>query len=144
MSEVTVPEIKKDVVPEKTPQEKMVEALKEYPFIEYSAGMLKVTHPELPPTVDKETSVMLGLKIINTGDIVTRGIILASYNGGATNIDPQTLALNNCLATVRVGFTPALKIDLLKVEDTALIMGLWLAISSYQAFFRRTPLGIDI
>jgi hypothetical protein len=127
------------VVPEavkKSPEELMTEALKDYTFLSYANGTLKVEHAELKS--------FLKPIILKMGNIVKRGTIIANLNGGATNIDQQTQSLNSCIATVLVGFSEPLKVNLLEVEDTDLIMGLYVAIVSYNAFFRKTPLGFTL
>lgn len=120
----------------KSPEQLMIESLKEYPFLSYTNGVLKIEHEELKS--------FLRPTIIKMGGIVKRGTILANLNGGAANIDQQTQNLNMCIATVLVGFSEPLKINLLEVEDTDLIMGLYVAVVSFNAFFRKTPLGFSL
>jgi hypothetical protein len=117
----------------KTDEQKMFEALKDFPFLKYGNGILNVDHKEL-----KQYLKPITLKI---GNLVKRGTTLANLNGGIANIDPQTIGLNSCIATALVGFEEAPKVNLLEVEDTDLIMGLYTAVVSYNVFFRKTPLG---
>ena len=118
----------------KSPNELMTEAISEYAFLSFENGVLKVEHSELKS--------FLKPRILKIGNVVNRGTILARLNGGATNMDAQTQGLNGCIATVMVGFEENLKIDLLQVEDTDLVMGLYIAVVSYNNFFRKNPLGI--
>jgi len=120
----------------KSPEQLMKESIAEYSFLSFDNGVLRVEHLEL-----KQYLKPIVLKM---GNIVTRGKIIANLSGGATNIDPQTQGLNSCIATALIGFEEALKIDLLKVEDTDLIMGLYVAVVSYNSFFRKTPLGFAL
>jgi hypothetical protein len=117
----------------KSPEQLMVEALVDYPFLKFENGVLQCGH--------KELKQYLKPLIIKMGGIVQRGKILANLNGGVTNIDPQTQSLNSCIATVLVGYEEKLATDLLAVEDTDLIMGLYVAAVSFNSFFRTTPLG---
>ncbi len=119
----------------KTPEENMQAVLKEFPFLKYDNGNLLVNHDEYKS--------ILKLRILKMGDMVTRGKILANLNGGAKNVDSQTGFVNACLATIQVGFDD-LKIELLSVQDTELILGLFTAIDSYNVFFRKTPLGFAL
>lgn len=128
--DVKVPEIQK--TPSEISSEKLVESLKDFPFLKYANGVLNVQHAEC-----KE---VLEIKKLKMGDLSKRGTILTNLNGGATNPDDQTAYLNGCLATVQVGFRD-IKLDLLNVEDSSLILGLYTAIVKYNEFFRATPLG---
>ncbi len=128
------PTLEKEVI--KSPEQLLVEAIKDYSFLSYSAGILKVDH--------KELKAFLKLKTLKMGDIVKRGTILANLNGGVSNMDQETLSLNSCLATVSVGFQEPLKLNLLDVEDTDLITGLYVAVNFYNKFFRQTPLGLTL
>lgn len=118
----------------KSANELMTEAISGYPFLTFENGVLKVEHSEL--------KAFLKPRILKVGNVVTRGTILARLNGGATNMDEQTQGLNSCISTVMVGFEENLKIDLLQVEDTDLVMGLYMAVVGYNNFFRKSPLGI--
>lgn len=118
---------------EKTPDQKMVDILSPFGFLRYNNGTVDVNH--------EECKAILQLKRLKMGDLVRRGNILTSLNGGSTNVDEQTTTLNNMLATIQVGFEN-LKLDLLDVTDTQLIIGLYTAVSSYNSFFRKTPLGL--
>lgn len=118
---------------EKTADQKMVDILSPFGFLRYSNGNLEVNHDEY--------KAILELKRLKMGDLVRRGNVLTSLNGGSTNVDEQTTTLNNMLATIQVGFGN-LKLDLLEVTDTQLIIGLYTAVSSYNSFFRKTPLGL--
>ena len=120
----------------KSPEQLMVDSLKSYPFLSYANGTLKVEH--------KELKQFLKPAILKMGNLVKRGTIIANLNGGALNVDQQTQGLNSCIATVLVGFSEILKIDLLEVEDTDLITGLYVAVVSYNTFFRSTPLGYSL
>ncbi len=118
---------------ELTPNEKMVESLKPYPFLQYANGVLVVNHDECKETLE--------LKILKMGDLARRGTILNNLSGGSEHIEEQTAVLNGCLATVQVGFTN-IKLNLLEVTDSILILGLYTAVVNYNSFFRKTPLGI--
>jgi hypothetical protein len=131
----STPELKPDEV-KKSPEQLMTESLKDYTFLSYANGTLKVEHAELKS--------FLKPIVLKMGNIVKRGTIIANLNGGAANIDQQTQSLNSCIATVLVGFSEQLKVNLLEVEDTDLIMGLYVAVVSYNAFFRKTPLGFSL
>ena len=142
-SEEKKPEIDLNAIPapkieevKKSPTELMVEALVDYKFLAFANGKLNVTHKELTQYL---TPICL-----KVGNIVKRGTVLAALNGGVQNIDQQTQSLNACIATASVGFAETLKINLLDVEDTDLIVGLYVAVVSYQNFFRSSPLGISI
>jgi hypothetical protein len=117
----------------KSPEQLVKESIKDYAFLSFTNGVLKVEHAEMKSFL---TPVLL-----KTGSIVKRGTILANLNGGAANIDQQTQGLNSSIATVLVGFAEPLKVNLLEVEDTDLIMGLYVTVVAYNAFFRKTPLG---
>ena len=138
IKEPTIPKTEPSVeASEETPESKLTEALKEYPFVTYVNGKFNVVHPEL--------TNYLTPKLLKVGDIVKRGAILASLNGGASNVDSETLALNSFVATVQVGYSDLPStFNLLNVEDTNLVTGLYVAIRSYNDFFRKTPLGIVI
>ncbi len=120
----------------KSPDQLMTEALSDYPFLKFSNGTLNVTHPEL--------TQYLKPKILKMGDIVKRGTILSNLNGGILNVDAQTQSLNSCLATISVGFVDVPKLNLLEVEDTDLIMALYVAVVSFQNFFRKSTLGFTL
>ena len=118
---------------EPTPEEKMCEALSGYAeFLKFENGILSVNHPEY--------KALLKPKILKMGDLVRRGNILTGLNGGVSKPDSQSAALNACLATVQVGFEK-LDLDLLKVADENLLIGLYEAVTSYNGFFRKTPLS---
>jgi hypothetical protein len=117
----------------KSPDQMMSEAISDYKFLSYNNGVLNVAHPEL--------TQYLKPVILKMGNMVKRGTVIANLSGGLTNIDPQTKSLNESIATVLVGFEELPKKDLLLVEDTDLIMGLYVAVVSYNTFFRKTPLG---
>lgn len=117
---------------EKSPDEKMVEVLKPFTFLNYSNGNLNVNHDEM--------KAILALKRLKMGDLVRRGSILTNLNGGAVVSDEQTATLNGMLASIQVGFEN-LKADTLEITDTQLILGLFVAVNSYNTFFRKTPLG---
>jgi hypothetical protein len=127
------PEIKTD---EPSPEQKVNDSLKEYPFIRMANGVFHVDHAEL--------RAYLKPVILKTGNLVKRGTILANLSGGAANLDPQSQGLNSCIATAQVGFEGTLKLDLLNVEDTDLLMGLYVAVVAYNNFFRKTPLGFTL
>jgi len=131
--DVPTPNLEEKKSEEVDPATKMVLSLKEYPFLQYSNGVIVVNHDECKETLE--------LKILKMGDIARRGTILANLNGGVKNTDDQTAMLNGCLATVQVGFTN-LKLNLLDVVDSVLILGLYTAVVNYNSFFRKTPLGI--
>jgi hypothetical protein len=118
---------------EATPHEKMVESIKGYPFLRYENGNIAVNHDEF-----KE---ILKLKILKMGDLSRRGVLLANLNGGANNLDADTAILNSCMATVQVGYEN-FKFNLMEVTDTQLILGLYAAVTGYNNFFRKTPLGV--
>lgn len=118
--------------PEPTAEEKMVKAIKPYPFLKFSSGILSVKHDEY--------EALLKPKILKMGDLVQRGNMISNLNGGVANPDGQTVTLNSCIATVQVGFEN-LALDLLKVTDDDLVIGLYQAVVGYNTFFRKTPLN---
>jgi hypothetical protein len=127
-----IPEPKVLEEKELTPEEKFVASISPYPFLRYESGILSVKHPECEK--------LLTLKMLKIKDLVQRGKVINSLSGGSTSVDEQTVALNASIATVQVGFEN-LSIDLLNVEDSDLIIGLYLAVVNYNKFFRKTPLN---
>jgi hypothetical protein len=125
------PEAKKEDI--RTPIEKVQDILKDFTFIKFDGKTFAVDH--------KELKQFLTPKILTMSDLAARGRLLASYNGGMSNIDSETQTLNSFLATISVGFEN-FKFDLGKVEDADLIYALFLAVRSFQQFFRSSPLGI--
>ena len=132
-SPLASPEPTLEVAKELTPEEKMSDALIGYAdFLKFENGILAVNHPEY--------KALLKPKILKMGDLVRRGNILTGLNGGVSKPDSQSAALNACLATVQVGFEN-LALDLMKVTDENLLIGLYEAVTSYNGFFRKTPLS---
>lgn len=118
---------------EESPAIKLQKSLKDYPFITFENGKFKITHTEL--------TEYLSPKILKVGDLSKKGVIQANLNGGASNVDGETDALNGFIATILVGFENLPKdFEPFNVEDTALIKGLYLAVRSYQQFFRKSPI----
>lgn len=130
--EVAKEEEKKD---ERTPLQKVQDYLKVFDFIKFDGKTFVVSHAEL--------TAVLTPKIFTMGDLSARGRLLAAYNGGVSNIDAETFALNSCLATISVGFENA-KFNLEAIKDANLIDALYLAAKSYNTFFRSVPIGITI
>ena len=127
-----VPEPVVEPPKELTPEEKLVESLKGYPFLKFENNILSVKHSEY--------EALLKPKILKMGDLVRRGNILTGLNGGVSRPDDQSATLNGCIATVQVGFEN-LSLDLLKVTDEELLLGLYIAVRDYNSFFRKTPLS---
>lgn len=116
---------------------KLSKDLKDYPFITFINGKFQVAHLEL--------TAFLTPKILKIGDLSRRGVRLANLNGGAFNVDPDTQALNSFIATIEVGYSDLPKeFNPLVVEDTNLITALFVAIRSYNNFFRKTPLNFTL
>jgi hypothetical protein len=134
-TEVKVEDIKKTEEDTRTPTQKVQDILKPYTFIQFDGKQFAVNHDELKAFLIPKTMTM--------GDVSARGRLLAAYNGGASNIDPETLSVNISLATISVGFEN-LKIDLNGVKDVNLIDALYLAIKFHNAFFRSVPIGITL
>lgn len=133
MEDVKKEEEKKE--DKRTPLEKVNEFVKPYDFINFDGKQFAVNHAELKAFLTPKTLTM--------GDLSARGRLLAAYNGGASNIDAETYALNSCLATVGVGFED-LKLNLNDIKDANLIDGLYFCVKAYSAFFRSVPIGITL
>jgi ABC-type Fe3+ transport system substrate-binding protein len=120
---------------ELTAEQKVQDALKDYKFIQFSGNVFIVNHDELKDTLKP--------KILTMGDMSARGRILNGLNGGAAlgSVDPDTLALNSFMALAQIGFEN-LKFDVSKIKDVNLLDALYLAVKTYNTFFRSVPLGM--
>jgi len=120
---------------ELTSEQKVQDAIKEYKFIQFSGNVFIVNHDELKDTLKP--------KILTMGDMSARGRILNGLNGGAAlgSIDAEMLALNSFMALAQIGFEN-FKFDVSKIVDSNLLDALYLAVKSYNTFFRAVPLGM--